>query len=93
MSFYDPELVIWLDESLGKHTGPGEVFIIPDIGDTKNQTQCKCHDPDSLCMALNEGVSSVLCYCKNGNTVDVNGPCTTGKSSEWRCAMITKNIF
>jgi hypothetical protein len=38
------EAVVWFDYKVGKHSGPGEVFIIPDMGDTKNQTQCKCHD-------------------------------------------------
>jgi hypothetical protein len=36
--------VVWFDYKVGKHSGPGEVFIIPDMGDIKNQTQCKCHD-------------------------------------------------
>ena len=34
---------------------------------------------ESLCMALNEGVSAVRCYCRSGNTVDVNVPCTHGE--------------
>jgi hypothetical protein len=38
------EAVVWFDYKVGKHSGPGEVFIIPDMGDIKNQTQCKCHD-------------------------------------------------
>ena len=38
------DAVVWFDYNVGKHSGPGEVFIIPDMGDTKNQTQCKCHD-------------------------------------------------
>lgn len=56
VSYYDPESVIWLGQSLGKHAGPGEVFIIPDLGDNKNLSQCRCYDPDSLCMPLNEGM-------------------------------------
>ena len=39
VSYYDPDLVVWVGEALGQQTGPGEVFIIPDIGGNKNMSQ------------------------------------------------------
>jgi len=60
---------------VGRHTGPGEVIFIPDISTSKNHTQCKCSDADSLCLAVSEDVSDVNCYCPNGKLVDVNIPC------------------
>ena len=83
ISYYDPALVLWVGK-LGQHNGPGEVFIIPDISGNKNQTACKCHDEDSLCMSQDEVVSDVLCYCANGNVVEVNVPCTKGNLPQAR---------
>ena len=80
-SYIDRSLVVYASETVGKNTGPGEVLIIPDIGGNKNQTQCKCHDIDSKCVALDERVSNVNCYCKGGILVDVNIPCTRGISN------------
>jgi len=74
-SFVDKKFVIWHTITTGEHTGPGEVFIIPDISTSKNQSQCKCHDADSLCLALSEDVADVNCYCSSGHLVDVNIPC------------------
>ena len=39
ISYYDPDVVVWVGEPLGQHTGPGEVFIIPDIGGNNNMSQ------------------------------------------------------
>ena len=77
-SFVDKKFVIWHTITTGEHTGPGEVFIIPDISTSKNQSQCKCHDADSLCLALSEDVADVNCYCSSGHLVDVNIPCNEG---------------
>ena len=50
--------------------------------------QCKCHDPSSLCMTLNEEVSKVVCYCKDGHAVDVNVPCSKGTASKFVLVMV-----
>ena len=77
-SYVDKKFVIWHTITTGEHAGPGEVFIIPDISNNKNQSQCKCHDSDSLCLALSEDVADVNCYCSSGHLVDVNIPCNEG---------------
>ena len=79
-SYVDKNFVIWHSITTGEHAGPGEVFIIPDINSSKNQSQCKCHDFDSLCLTLSEDVADVNCYCASGHLVDVNIPCNEGKN-------------
>ena len=81
-SFVDKNFVIWHTITSGEHAGPGEVFIIPDISNNKNQSQCKCHDSDSLCLALSEDVADVNCYCSSGHLVDVNIPCNEGNEKK-----------
>ena len=79
-------LKYWLSPSVtlcssGSHTGPGEVLIIPDVG-SRNQSGglCRCQDDTSLCLAIQEDVSQVACYCQQGHMVEINEPCSNGQS-------------
>ena len=91
-SFVDKNFVIWHTITSGEHAGPGEVFIIPDISNNKNQSQCKCHDSDSLCLALSEDVADVNCYCSSGHLVDVNIPCNEGNEKKIKMDFSSSNF-
>ena len=74
----------------GSHTGPGEVLVIPEVG-SRNQSGglCRCRDESSLCLALQEDVSQVICYCQQGHLVDINQPCSDGDNQpDNNCSLI-----